>query len=138
MCTVYASASEETWRTYILEELEKLAVELGHTLLKMVVKCSAESLSMKQMERDTAAVHPLVLNVAPKSGGEYFLQRSNLTYSCAHTLLSLPTRQSRPFQTTHTPCALSTFSQALSFQHFMSHSAATVKGYEFVDGKFVR
>ena len=40
---------------HMLEELEKLAVELGQALPKIVVTCSAESLSMKRMERDAAA-----------------------------------------------------------------------------------
>ena len=42
---------------HMLEELEKLAVELGQALPKIVVTCSAESLSMKRMERDAAAVN---------------------------------------------------------------------------------
>lgn len=37
---------------HMLEELEKLAVELGQALPKIVVTCSAESLSVKRMERD--------------------------------------------------------------------------------------
>jgi len=41
---------------HMLEELEKLAVELGQALPRIVVTCSAESLSMKRMERETAAV----------------------------------------------------------------------------------
>ena len=41
---------------HVLEELEKRAVELGLALPKMVVTCSAEILSMKQMERGAAAV----------------------------------------------------------------------------------
>ena len=40
---------------HMLEELEKLAVELGQALPKIVVTCSAESLSVKRMERDAAA-----------------------------------------------------------------------------------
>ncbi|KAH9968570.1 hypothetical protein BJV74DRAFT_868202 [Russula compacta] len=39
---------------HMLEELEKLAVELGQALPKIVVTCSAESLSLKRMERDVA------------------------------------------------------------------------------------
>jgi hypothetical protein len=42
---------------HMLEELEKLAVELGQALPKIVVTCSAESLSIKRMERDSAAVN---------------------------------------------------------------------------------
>ena len=78
----------------------------------MVVKCSAEYLSMKRMERDTAAVNLMGV----ERGTEEWRQtirfenhinhssqvstlteifESNLTYSCAHTLLSLPTRQGR-------------------------------------------
>ena len=41
---------------HMLEELEKLAVELGQALPRIVVTCSAESLSVKRMERDTAAI----------------------------------------------------------------------------------
>ena len=37
---------------HMLEELEKLAVELGHALPKIVVTCSAESLSLNRMERN--------------------------------------------------------------------------------------
>jgi hypothetical protein len=39
----------------MLEELEKLAVELGQALPRIVVTCSAESLSLKQTERNAAA-----------------------------------------------------------------------------------
>lgn len=42
---------------HMLEELEKLAVELGQALPKIVVTCSAESLSRKRLERDTAGVN---------------------------------------------------------------------------------
>ena len=41
---------------HMLEELEKLAVELGQALPKIVVTCSAESLSLKRMERNAAIV----------------------------------------------------------------------------------
>jgi hypothetical protein len=41
---------------HMLEELEKLAVELGQALPKIVVTCSAESLSMKRIVRDVAAL----------------------------------------------------------------------------------
>ncbi len=44
---------------HMLEELEKLAVELGQALPRIVVTCSAESLSLKRMERN--------LNVAVSS-----------------------------------------------------------------------
>ena len=37
---------------HMLEELEKLAVELGQALPRIVVTCSAESLSLKRMERN--------------------------------------------------------------------------------------
>ena len=47
---------------------------------------------------------------------------------CSRTLLSLSTRQGRPFQTTHSPCTLTS----------ASHIVASVEGYESVDGKFVR
>jgi hypothetical protein len=40
---------------HMLEELEKLAVELGQALPRIVVTCSAESLSMKRMERERDA-----------------------------------------------------------------------------------
>jgi hypothetical protein len=53
----------------MLEELEKLAVELGHALPKIVVTCSAESLSMKRMERDVAAVNSLELVCPPPAVG---------------------------------------------------------------------
>ena len=39
---------------HMLEELEKLANELGQALPRIVVTCSAESLSMMRMERETA------------------------------------------------------------------------------------
>jgi len=39
---------------HMLEELEKLAVELGQALPRIVVTCSAESLSLKRRERDVA------------------------------------------------------------------------------------
>ncbi|KAI0277792.1 hypothetical protein BGY98DRAFT_1176902 [Russula aff. rugulosa BPL654] len=42
---------------HVLEELEKLAVKLGQALSKIVVTCSAKSLSIKRMERQTAAVN---------------------------------------------------------------------------------
>ncbi len=42
---------------HMLEELEKLAVELGQALPRIVVTCSAESLSMKRVVRDAAAVN---------------------------------------------------------------------------------
>ena len=44
------------YMVHMLEELEKLAIELGQALPKIVVTFSAESLSMNRMERDTAAV----------------------------------------------------------------------------------
>src|SRR5712671_2731165 len=39
---------------HMLEELEKLAVELGQALPRIVVTCSAESLSLKRRERDVS------------------------------------------------------------------------------------
>ena len=47
---------------HMLEELEKLAVELGQALPKIVVTCSAESLSVKRMERDAAAAAIVAVN----------------------------------------------------------------------------
>jgi hypothetical protein len=44
---------------HIFKELEKLAVELSRALQKTVITCSAESLLMKQMERDAAAVNSI-------------------------------------------------------------------------------
>ena len=49
-----------TWpgdMVYMLEELGKLAVELGPALPGIVVSCSAESFLMKRMERNAAAVN---------------------------------------------------------------------------------
>ena len=40
---------------HMLEELEKLAIEPGQALPKIVATCSAESLSIKRMERDSTA-----------------------------------------------------------------------------------
>jgi hypothetical protein len=54
----------------MLEELEKLAVELGQALPRIVVMCSAESLSMKQMERDAAAVNSSEWLRSPAVGDE--------------------------------------------------------------------
>jgi hypothetical protein len=55
---------------HMLEELEKLAVELGQALPKIVVTCSAESLSMKRMERDAAALNSSQLLRPPVVGDE--------------------------------------------------------------------
>lgn len=53
----------------MLEELEKLAVELAQALPKIVVTCSAESLSLKQIERN-AAVSSLQLLCPPPAVGD--------------------------------------------------------------------
>ncbi|KAI0270135.1 hypothetical protein BGY98DRAFT_1011828 [Russula aff. rugulosa BPL654] len=56
---------------HMLEEFEKLAVELGQALPKIVVMFSAESLSMKRIERDAAAAHsPELLRPPPTVGDE--------------------------------------------------------------------
>jgi hypothetical protein len=55
---------------HMLEELEKLAVDLGQALPKIVVTCSAESLSMKRMERDAATVNSLELLRPPPAVGD--------------------------------------------------------------------
>jgi hypothetical protein len=55
---------------HMLEELEKLAVELGQALPRIVVTCSAESLSMKRMERDAAAVNSRELLRPPPAVGD--------------------------------------------------------------------
>jgi hypothetical protein len=56
---------------HMLEELEKLAVDLGQALPKIVVTCSAESLSMKRMERDAAALNSSnMLRPPPTVGNE--------------------------------------------------------------------
>ena len=47
---------------HMLEELEKLAVELGQALPRIVVTCSAESLEVKRMERDAAAAAVVAVN----------------------------------------------------------------------------
>ena len=47
---------------HMLEELEKLAVELGQALPRIVVTCSAESLEVKRMERDAAAAAAVAVN----------------------------------------------------------------------------
>lgn len=54
----------------MLEELEKLAVELGQALPKIVVTCSAESLSMRRMERDAATANSLELLRPPPAVGD--------------------------------------------------------------------
>ena len=53
----------------MLEELEKLAVELGQALPRIVVTCSAESLSLKQIERN-AAVNSSQLLRSPSAVGD--------------------------------------------------------------------
>ncbi|KAI0287577.1 hypothetical protein BC826DRAFT_1043678 [Russula brevipes] len=55
---------------HMLEELEKLAVELGQALPKIVVTCSAESLSLKRMERDAAINASGLLRPPPAVGDE--------------------------------------------------------------------
>jgi hypothetical protein len=58
---------------HMLEELEKLAVELGQALPKIVVTCSAGFLSMKRMGRDAAAaaaVDSSELLRPPPAGGD--------------------------------------------------------------------
>jgi hypothetical protein len=53
----------------MLEELEKLAVELSQALPKIVVTCSAESLSVKRRERDAAVVNSSGLLRPPPAVG---------------------------------------------------------------------
>jgi len=75
---------------HMLEELEKLAVELGQALPKIVVTCSAESLSMKRMERDAAAVNSSKLLRPPPAVGD----ESSVGYD-AGTGLSLAKEKNR-------------------------------------------
>ena len=55
---------------HMLEELEKLAVELGHALPKIVVTCSAESLSLNRMERNGIVGSSGLLRPPPAVDGE--------------------------------------------------------------------
>ena len=50
---------------HMLEELEKLAVELGQALPRIVVTCSAESLSVKRMERKAIVNSSELLHLPP-------------------------------------------------------------------------
>jgi hypothetical protein len=75
---------------HMLEELEKLAVELGRALPKIVVTCSAESLSMRRMERDAAAVNSSELLRPPPAVGN----ESSVEYD-AGTGLSLAKEKNR-------------------------------------------
>ena len=74
----------------MLKELEKLAVELGQLLPKIVVMCSAESLSMKRTERDAAAVNSSELLRPPPAVGD----KSSVGYD-ANTALSLAKDKNR-------------------------------------------
>ena len=53
---------------HMLEELERLAVELGQALPRIVVTCSAESLSVKRMERDAVVGSSELLRPPPAVG----------------------------------------------------------------------
>ena len=77
---------------HMLEELEKLAVELGQALPKIVVTCSTESLSMKRMERNAAAaaVNSSKLLCPPPAVGD----QSSVGYD-AGTGLSLAKEKNR-------------------------------------------
>jgi hypothetical protein len=75
---------------HMLEELEKLAVELGQALPKIVVTCSAESLSMKRMERDAAAFNSSKLLHPPPAVGD----ESSVGYDVG-TKLSLAKEKNR-------------------------------------------
>jgi hypothetical protein len=50
---------------HMLEELEKLAIELGEALPRIVVTCSAESLSLKRMNLDTTVKSSELLRPPP-------------------------------------------------------------------------
>jgi hypothetical protein len=54
----------------MLEELEKLAVELGQALPRIVVTCSTESLSLKRIERSAAVNSSDLLRPPPTVGNE--------------------------------------------------------------------
>ncbi|KAI0255607.1 hypothetical protein BJV78DRAFT_1279345 [Lactifluus subvellereus] len=54
---------------HMLEELEKLALELGQTLPRIVVTCSAESLSLKRMELDANIKSSELLRPPPTVSG---------------------------------------------------------------------
>ena len=75
---------------HMLEELEKLAVELGQALPRIVVTCSAESLSVKRMERDTAVISSSELLRPPPAVGD----ESSVGYD-AGTALSLAKEKNR-------------------------------------------
>jgi len=78
----------------MLEELEKLSVELGKALPKIVVTCSTESSSMKRMERDAAAaaVNSSELLRSPPAVGD----ESSVVYDVG-TGLSLAKEKNRIF-----------------------------------------
>ena len=75
---------------HMLEELEKLAVELGQALPRIVVTCSAESLSMKRVDRDAATVNSSELLRPPPAIGD----ESSVGYD-AGTGLSLAKEKNR-------------------------------------------
>jgi hypothetical protein len=54
---------------HMLEELEKLALELGQALPRIVVTCSAESLSSKKMELDATVKSSELLRPPPTVNG---------------------------------------------------------------------
>jgi len=54
---------------HMLEELEKLALELGQALPRIVVTCSAESLSLKKMELDATLKSSQLLRPPPIANG---------------------------------------------------------------------
>ena len=55
---------------HMLEEVEKLAVELGQVLPRIVVTCSAESLSLKRIERNGVVNSLSLLRPPPAVGDE--------------------------------------------------------------------
>ena len=55
---------------HMLEELEKLAVELGQALPRIVVTCSAESLSLKRIERNDTVDSSELLRPPPAVADE--------------------------------------------------------------------
>jgi hypothetical protein len=54
---------------HMLEELEKLAFELGQALPRIVVTCSAESLSLRRMELEATAKSSELLRPPPTANG---------------------------------------------------------------------
>ena len=72
---------------YMLEELEKLALELGEALPRIVVTCSAESLSVKRMQlgatiKSLELMRPPLTENGPSEEGDATSERSLVKEKC--------------------------------------------------------